>query len=162
MNVTSVSFTRNGEYTRQDIEEKKKKVGEVAVGGGAIAAAGNKAGFRNFNSAKKLGFLSQEVTDNIKFAQTPIKKSKSLFGDFGKMAKEFTEGITSWVQKAPVLGKIVKSKLFLKVASGLGFGLAVMTLATGLTNIVETTSVAYTDHIAKSKLLNSLAEDQDN
>ncbi len=162
MKVASVSFTGNSEYTRQDIEEKKKKVGEAAVGGGALAAASNKAGFRNFNSAKKLGFLSQEVTDNIKFAQRPIKESKSLFSRFGRMAREFTEGITSWAQKAPVLGKVVKSKIFLKVASGLGFGLALMTLATGLTNIVKTTSIAYNDHLQKSQFLNSLAEDDEN
>ncbi len=161
MQVASVSFTAYDGNKRQDIEDRKKKVGEVAVGGGAVAAASNKAGFRMFNSTKKLGYLSQEVVDNIKFAQKPIKQSKSLFSNFGKMAKEFADGITSWVQKAPLLGKIVKSKAFIGVASFLGFGLALMTLATGLTNIAKTTTVAYNNHIEKSQFLNSLTEEEE-
>lgn len=161
MKVASVSFTSYNENRKQDIEEKKKKVGEVALGGGAVAAASNKAGLKMFNSTKKLGYLSQEVVDNIKFAQTPIKQSKSLFGNFGKMAREFTESITGWVQKTPVLSKIVKSRPFIGVASFLGFGLALMTLLTGLTNIAKTTSIAYGEHIQKSQFLNSLANDED-
>ncbi|MBS5860718.1 hypothetical protein KID03_04730 [bacterium] len=161
MHISSISFTANERNSQAEIENKKKKVGEAAVGTSAVAAAGNRAGFKMFKSTKKMGYLSQEVVDNIKFANKPIKETKSLFGKFGKMAKGFADGITNWVQKAPVIGKVVKSKLFLGTASFLGFGLAVLTLLTGLTNIVKASTIAYSDHIEKSKFLNSLDE-QDN
>ena len=161
MHNSSISFTANERNSQAEIENKKKKVGEAAVGTSAVAAAGNRAGFKMFKSTKKMGYLSQEVVDNIKFANKPIKETKSLFGKFGKMAKGFADGITNWVQKAPVIGKVVKSKLFLGTASFLGFGLAVLTLLTGLTNIVKASTIAYSDHIEKSKFLNSLDE-QDN
>ena len=161
MHISSISFTANERNSQAEIENKKKKVGEAAVGTSAVAAAGNRSGFKMFKSTKKMGYLSQEVVDNIKFANKPIKETKSLFGKFGKMAKGFADGITNWVQKAPVIGKVVKSKLFLGTASFLGFGLAVLTLLTGLTNIVKASTIAYSDHIEKSKFLNSLDE-QDN
>ncbi|PWL77028.1 hypothetical protein DBY21_05810 [Candidatus Gastranaerophilales bacterium] len=161
MHISSISFTANERNRQAEIENKKKKVGEAAVGTSAVAAAGNKAGFKMFKSTKKMGYLSQEVVDNIKLANKPIKETKSLLGKFGKMAKGFADGITNWVQKAPVIGKVVKSKLFLGTASFLGFGLAVLTLLTGLTNIVKASTTAYSDHIEKSKFLNSLDE-QDN
>lgn len=158
MQVTSVSFTGNVN-TKRDIEEKRKKVGEAAVGGGAVAAASSKAGFRMFNSTKKLGYMSQEVMDNIKLARKPVVETKSLFSRFGKMAKEFTEAVTGWAQKTPILNKVVKSKAFIGAASCFGFGLAVLTLITGLTNIATTTTAAYNEHISKSKFLNSLADE---
>ena len=161
MHISSISFTANERNSQAEIENKKKKVGEAAVGTSAVAAAGNRAGFKMFKSTKKMGYLSQEVVDNIKFANKPIKETKSLFGKFGKMAKGFADGITNWVKKAPVIGKVVKSKLFLGTASFLGFGLAVLTLLKGLTNIVKASTIAYSDHIEKSKFLNSLDE-QDN
>lgn len=160
MKVAPVSFSGSGLDTKKDIEEKKKKVGEAAVGGGAIAAAGSKAGFRNFSTAKKAGYLSQEVMDNIKLARKPVAETKSLFSRFGRMAKEFTEAITGWAQKAPVISKIVKSKPFIGVASFFGFGLAVLTLLTGFTNIVKTSTIAYNDHIQNSKFIKSLEEDE--
>lgn len=158
MQVSSIAFGA-GQKSRADIEKKKKKVGEAAVGTGAVAAASNKAGFKMFGSTKKLGYLSQEVTDNIRLASRPVKETKSLFGRFGKMAKGFSEGITNWVNKMPVLKKVIKSKFFMGTASFLGFGLAVLTLLTGLTNIVKTSTVAYSDHLEKSKFLNSLDEE---
>ncbi|HIS83824.1 TPA: hypothetical protein IAD41_09505 [Candidatus Scatenecus faecavium] len=161
MHISSISFTANERNSQAEIENKKKKVGEAAVGTSAVAAAGNRAGFKMFKSTKKMGYLSQEVVDNIKFANKPIKETKSLFGKFGKMAKGFADGITNWVQKAPVIGKVVKSKLFLGTASFLGFGLAVLTLLTGLTNIVKASTTAYSDHIEKSKFLNSLDENEE-
>lgn len=160
MHISSISFTANERNRQAEIENKKKKVGEAAVGTSAVAAAGNKAGFKMFKSTKKMGYLSQEVVDNIKFANKPIKETKTLFGKFGKMAKGFADGITNWVQKAPVIGKVVKSKLFLGTASFLGFGLAVLTLLTGLTNIVKASTTAYSEHIEKSKFLNSLDESE--
>ncbi len=160
MHISSISFTANERNRQAEIENKKKKVGEAAVGTSAVAAAGNKAGFKMFKSTKKMGYLSQEVVDNIKLVNKPIKETKSLFGKFGKMAKGFADGITNWVQKAPVIGKVVKSKLFLGTASFLGFGLAVLTLLTGLTNIVKASTTAYSDHIEKSKFLNSLDESE--
>ena len=158
MQVTSVSFTGKVN-TKKDIEEKKKKVGEAAVGGGAIAAAGSKAGFRSFSTVKKAGNHSQEVIDNIKLARKPVVETKSLFSRFGRMAKEFTEAVTGWAQKTPILNKIVKSKAFIGAASFFGFGLAVLTLLTGLTNIATTATTAYNEHISKSKFLNSLADE---
>lgn len=160
MHISSISFTANERNSQAEIENKKKKVGEAAVGTSAVAAAGNKAGFKMFKSTKKMGYLSQEVVDNIKFANKPIKETKTLFGKFGKMAKGFADGITNWVQKAPVIGKVVKSKFFLGTASFLGFGLAVLTLLTGLTNIVKASTTAYSEHIEKSKFLNSLDESE--
>lgn len=160
MRISSISFTANERNRQAEIENKKKKVGEAAFGTSALAAAGNKAGFKMFKSTKKMGYLSQDVVNNIKLANKPIKETKSLFGKFGKMAKGFADGITNWVQKAPVIGKVVKSKLFLGTASFLGFGLAVLTLLTGLTNIVKASTTAYSDHIEKSKFLNSLDESE--
>lgn len=158
MRISPVSFCAKENCSDADIDKKKKRVGEAAVGTSAVAAAGNKAGFRMFNSTKKAGYLSQEVVDNIKLAQKPVKQTKSLFGKFGKMAKAFTGWITDTVAKTPILNKLVKSKLFIGAASTLGFGLAVLTLATGLTNIVQASTTAYSQHIEKSKFLNSLDE----
>ena len=83
MHISSISFTANERNSQAEIENKKKKVGEAAVGTSAVAAAGNRAGFKMFKSTKKMGYLSQEVVDNIKFANKPIKETKSLFGKFG-------------------------------------------------------------------------------
>jgi len=162
MRVSSISFCAKEGYSDADIEKKKKRVGEAALGTSAVAAAGNKAGFRMFNATKKAGYLSQEIVDNIKLANKPIQETKSLFGKFGKMARSFSEGITKWVSKTPVLNKIVKSRIFMGTASTLGFGLAVLTLLTGLTNIAQASTTAYSNHIEKSKFLNSLDEDENN
>lgn len=156
-----ITFTGRDYDRRAEIENKKKKVAEAAVGTSAVAAAGNRAGFKMFKSAKKVGYLQQEVVDSIRIANKPIKETKSLFGKFGKMAKGFANGITNWVHKAPVIGKVVKSKLFLGTASFLGFGLAVLTLLTGLTNIAKATTTAYSDHIQNSKFLNSLGKEDE-
>ncbi len=161
MKISPISFCAKDNYSDADIERRKKRVGEAAVGTSAVAAAGNKAGFRMFGASKKMGYLSQEVVDNIKLANKPVKQTKSLFGKFGKMAKAFSGWITDSVAKTPVLNKLVKSKLFMGVASSLGFGLAVLTLATGLTNIVQASTSAYSNHIEKSKFLNSLCENED-
>ncbi len=161
MRVSQVSFTANEGNSPADVEKRRKKVGEAAVGTSAVAAAGNKAGFKMFNSAKKAGYLSQEVADSVKLANKPIKQTTSLFGKFGKMAKGFADGITNWVQKAPVLGKVVKTKFFMGTASALGFGLAVLTLLTGLTNIAKASTNAYSNHIEKSKFFKSLGKEDE-
>ena len=44
-------------------------------------------------------------------------------------------------------------------ASALGFGLAALTLVTGLTNIAHASTTAYSNHIEKSRFLNSLDEE---
>ncbi|MBR5556006.1 hypothetical protein IKU74_08340 [bacterium] len=159
MRISSVTFGNRSQYTEAEIEKKKKQVGEAAVGTSAVAAAGHRAGcFKMFNSTKKAGYLSKEVVDNIKLANKPIQETKSLFGKFGKMAKSFTGAITNWVDKTPVVNKIVKSKIFTGTASCLGFGLAALTLVTGLTNIAHASTTAYSNHIEKSKFLNSLED----
>lgn len=161
MRVSPVSFCAKENVSDADKEKKKKRVGEAAVGTSAVAAAGNKAGLKMFNSTKKAGYLSQEVIDNIKLANKPVKQTKSLFGKFGKMAKTFTGWITDTVAKTPVLNKIVKSRLFVGAASTVGFGLAVLTLATGLTNIAHASTIAYSEHVEKSKFFNSLDENNE-
>lgn len=148
------------EIVRQKLKIRRKKSAKQQSAQARLPLPETEPDLRCLNQ-QKMGYLSQEVVDNIKFANKPIKETKSLFGKFGKMAKGFADGITNWVQKAPVIGKVVKSKLFLGTASFLGFGLAVLTLLTGLTNIVKASTIAYSDHIEKSKFLNSLDE-QDN
>lgn len=53
MHISSISFTANERNSQAEIENKKKKVGEAAVGTSAVAAAGNRAGFKMFKSTKK-------------------------------------------------------------------------------------------------------------
>lgn len=160
MRISSIAFGNRVQYSEAEIEKKKKQVGEAAVGTSAAAAAGHRAGcFKMFSSAKKAGNLSQEVVDNIKLANKPIRETKSLFGKFGKMAQSFTGAITNWVNKTPVVNKVVKSKVFMGTASALGFGLAALTLVTGLTNIAHASTTAYSNHIEKSRFLNSLDEE---
>lgn len=156
--AASLYSARNGNINS---DETKKKVGEAAVGTSAAAAAGRKAGFSMFKSSQKAYNLSGEVIDNIKLANKPIKETKVLFGSFGKMAKKYAAAFSEWVQKAPVIGKIVKTSLFAGTAKCLGFGLAVLTLVTGLTNIATTTTAAYNNHIKSSNFLNSLDKEEE-
>ena len=132
----ATSIYTNARNGNLNSEETKKKVGEAAVGTSAAAAAGRKAGFSMFKSSSKVGALSGEVVD------------------------KYAEAFSGWVQKAPVIGKIVKTSLFAGTAKCLGFGLAVLTLVTGLTNIATNTTAAYDKHIKNSKFLNSLDKDE--
>ncbi len=154
--ATSLYNARNGNITS---EENRKKVGEAAVGTSAAAAAGRKAGFSMFKSSQKAYNLSGEVIDNIKLANKPIKETKVLFGSFGRMAKKYAAALSDWVQKAPVIGKLVKTPFFKGTAKCFGSGLALLTLASGLTNIASTATTAYDKHIKTSKFLNSLDEE---
>ena len=162
MRVSSSQTSTVKNNNRSTTEENRKKVSEAAVGTSAAAAVGNKAGFKMFKSAKKVSYMQSEVVDSIRFAQKPIKETKSLFGKFGKIAKGFADGITDWVRKAPVLGKIVKNKIFLGSVSFIGFGLAVLTMITGLTNIVKASTITYDNHLKNSKFFNSFDDDEDN
>lgn len=155
--AASLYSARNGNINS---DETKKKVGEAAVGTSAAAAAGRKAGFSMFKSSQKAYNLSGELIDNIKLANKPIKETKVLFGSFGRTAKKYAAAFSEWVQKAPVIGKIVKTKVFMGSAKLLGSGLALLTLATGLTNIASTATTAYDKHIKSSKFLNSLDKDE--
>lgn len=156
----ATSIYTNARNGNLNSEETKKKVGEAAVGTSAAAAAGRKAGFSMFKSSSKVGALSGEVVDNIRLANKPVQETKFLFGRFGKMMTKYAEAFSGWVQKAPVIGKIVKTSLFAGTAKCLGFGLAVLTLVTGLTNIATNTTAAYDKHIKNSKFLNSLDKDE--
>lgn len=155
--AASLYNVRNGNINS---DETKKKVGEAAVGTSAAAAAGRKAGFSMFKSSQKAYNLSGEVVGNIRLANKPVQETKVLFGSFGQMVTKYAEAFSGWVQKAPVLGKIVKTSLFAGTAKCLGFGLAALTLVTGLTNIATTTTAAYNNHIKNSMFLNSLDKDE--
>lgn len=155
--ATSLYNARNGNLNS---EETKKRVGEAAVGTSAAAAAGRKAGFSMFKTSSKVGNLSGEVVDSIRIANKPVKETKVLFGSFGKVMRKYSEAFSDWVQKAPVLGKLVKTSVFRGTAKCFGFGLAVLTLVTGLTNIATTTTNAYENHVKKSKFIQSLNEEE--
>ena len=118
----ATSIYTNARNGNLNSEETKKKVGEAAVGTSAAAAAGRKAGFSMFKSSSKVGALSGEVVDNIRLANKPVQETKFLFGRFGRMMTKYAEAFSGWVQKAPVIGKIVKTSLFAGTAKCLGFG----------------------------------------
>ncbi len=155
--ASSIYSAKNGNFNS---EETKKRVGEAAVGTSAAAAAGRKAGFSMFKTTSKIGNLSDEVVDSIRLANKPVKETKVLFGSFGRVMRKYAQAFSGWVQKAPVIGKVVKTSLFQGTAKCFGFGLAVLTLVTGLTNLATTTTNAYENHIKNSKFIQSLNEEE--
>ena len=47
------------------------------------------------------------------------------------------------------------------ITSCFGFGLAALTLITGMANIAKATSFAFEKHVSKSEFLNSLNDDEE-
>lgn len=159
MRVSAVSFGNN--YT--DADNRKKRAEEVVVGTGAAAAAGKKAGFSMFNSAKKVGMLQSETAEAARLVRQPIVKTRTLFGNFKSNSKSFSSkilGAFEGFKKLKYIKPIIESSLFRYSAAFFGTGLAVLTLIAGFTNIAKTSAIAMNEHITKSDFLNSLVDEE--
>lgn len=165
MRISEVSYRYEVPFTSSETSDKRKKNAEGAViGTGAAAGAAKKAGFNMFKSTNKLGAITRETRDVIKIAQEPVQNTKNLFGNFGRTAKIYTQKLVQWSEnfkKTPFMKSLLENRLAMGITSCFGFGLAALTLITGMANIAKATSFAVEKHVSKSEFLNSLNDDEE-
>lgn len=156
MPINAISFTSNETGNRKNDSEKK-----VVTGGGAIAATASagrvkaaKSGFDMFASSKQVSQGMRNITNTTKEFQNVANQTKSLWTRVCENAKWAKDAILNFGSKftnSKFLKPLIESKLFRGCAGFLGYGFGVVTLISGLSDIVNVTTDTAQSHILNNK-----------
>ncbi len=160
--LNTISFTASKEKTsstRKMTDEEKKEAAKKAVeGGGAVAAtsafSGKKAGMDLFTKAEKASAELKKGSETIKVVGETATKTKSLWGRCSQAVRNTKNSIIEWgasVKTWKIFKPLLQSRAFRFCAGALGYGFGLVTLITGLGDIVSVTSDTLSKNLIKNK-----------
>lgn len=138
VSIAPVSFGQNFEGSAATRAERREKVEDAtsktgaAIGGGVAA---KKAIWKQFNSASKVGQLSQEAQVAIRTTREVTDKANTLFGAFKNNVARFRNialDFASGFKSTPIIKTVLDSKAYRRVAGGFGYTMAGFVFLSGL------------------------------